>query len=55
MLSSVGAILALVVVGFPLLMYLMQDRLLFFPQPLGTLTRGVFVSAGAGVDFETLL
>jgi pimeloyl-ACP methyl ester carboxylesterase len=33
-LSSVGAILALVIVGFPLLMYLMQDRLLFFPQPL---------------------
>lgn len=34
MLSSVGAILALVIVGFPLLMYVMQDRLLFFPQPL---------------------
>jgi hypothetical protein len=33
-LSSVGAILALVIVGFPLLMYLMQDRLLFFPQRL---------------------
>ena len=33
MLSSVGAVLALVIVGFPLLMYLMQDRLLFFPQP----------------------
>jgi hypothetical protein len=28
---------------------------LFFPQPLGTLTRGVFISAGAGVDFETIL
>jgi pimeloyl-ACP methyl ester carboxylesterase len=33
-LSTVGAILALVIVGFPLLMYLMQDRLLFFPQPM---------------------
>jgi hypothetical protein len=33
-LSSAAAILAILVVGFPLLMYLMQDRLLFFPQPL---------------------
>ena len=39
MLSSVGAILALVIVGFPLLMYLMQDRLLFFPQRLDPATR----------------
>jgi hypothetical protein len=28
---------------------------LLFPQPLGTLTRGVFISAGVGVDFETIL
>jgi hypothetical protein len=26
-----------------------------FPQPLGTLTRGIFVSAGVGVDFDTVL
>jgi pimeloyl-ACP methyl ester carboxylesterase len=34
MITSVAAILAIVVIGFPLLMYLIQDRLLFFPQPL---------------------
>lgn len=39
MLSSVGAILALVIVGFPLLMYLMQDGLLFFPQRLDPAAR----------------
>jgi hypothetical protein len=33
-LASIAAILALVVVAFPLLMFLMQDRLLFFPQPV---------------------
>lgn len=39
MLSSLAAILAIVVVGFPLLMFLMQDRLLFFPQPLDAASR----------------
>ena len=39
MLSSLAAILAIVVVGFPLLMFLMQDRLLFFPQPLNAAQR----------------
>lgn len=34
MLSSFVAIVLVVAVGFPLLMYLIQDRLLFFPQPL---------------------
>lgn len=34
MLSTLAAVLAIVVVGFPLLMYLLQDRLLFYPQPL---------------------
>jgi hypothetical protein len=29
-----AAILAIVAIGFPLVMYLAQDRLLFFPQPL---------------------
>jgi pimeloyl-ACP methyl ester carboxylesterase len=33
-LSSFVAIVLVVAVGFPLLMYLIQDRLLFFPQPL---------------------
>jgi hypothetical protein len=28
---------------------------LIFPQPLGSLSRGVFVSAGVGVDFDTVL
>ncbi len=32
--TSVLAIVAMVVVGVPLLMFLAQDRLLFFPQPL---------------------
>jgi pimeloyl-ACP methyl ester carboxylesterase len=36
---SMAAILAIVVIGFPLLMYLMQDRLLFFPQPLSEARR----------------
>lgn len=35
MLSSLTAILALVVVGVPLAMFLLQERLIFFPQPLG--------------------
>ena len=34
MLTSLATILAVVVIGFPLLMFLAQDRLLFFPQPL---------------------
>jgi uncharacterized protein len=34
MLASLATILAVVVIGFPLLMFLVQDRLLFFPQPL---------------------
>ena len=34
MLTSIAALLAAVVIGFPLLMYLMQDQLLFFPQRL---------------------
>jgi hypothetical protein len=33
------ALLAIVAIGFPLLMYLMQDRLLFFPQPLSEARR----------------
>jgi pimeloyl-ACP methyl ester carboxylesterase len=32
--TTIAAILAIAAIGFPLLMYLMQDRLLFFPQPL---------------------
>jgi hypothetical protein len=34
MLSSLATLFALVVVGVPLVMFLLQDRLLFFPQPL---------------------
>jgi uncharacterized protein len=56
-LTSVAVVLAVVVVGFPLLMYLMQDRLLFFPQPLAesrrveigerfAQVREVFIDAG---------
>ncbi|MFY9314600.1 MAG: alpha/beta hydrolase [Burkholderiales bacterium] len=37
--SSLAAILAIVVVGVPLLMYLLQDRMLFYQQPLDAVTR----------------
>jgi pimeloyl-ACP methyl ester carboxylesterase len=49
-LSTVGAILALVIVGFPLLMYFMQDRLLFFPQPLDPARRAEVKARHPGVD-----
>ena len=39
MLSSAAAILALVFVGFPLFVYFMQDRLLFYPQRLDAASR----------------
>lgn len=39
MLTSIAAWVAIVALGFPLLMYLMQDRLLFYPQPLGDAQR----------------
>lgn len=39
MLSSLAAILAIVAVGFPLLIFLLQDRLLFFPQRLDPAAR----------------
>ncbi len=32
--TSTVALVAIVVVGFPLLLYLLQERLIFFPQPL---------------------
>jgi len=38
-LTSLAALLAFVALGVPLLMYLLQDRLLFFPQPLGAAAR----------------
>ena len=50
MLSTAGAILALVIVGFPLLMYLMQDRLLFFPQPLDPARRAEVKARHPGVE-----
>ncbi|HVP08706.1 MAG TPA: alpha/beta hydrolase [Burkholderiales bacterium] len=39
MLTSLAAILAVVVVGVPLLMFLLQERLIFFPQPLDAAQR----------------
>lgn len=39
MLTSLAALLALVVAGVPLLMYLLQDRMIFFPQPLDAAQR----------------
>jgi pimeloyl-ACP methyl ester carboxylesterase len=39
-LTSIAAFLAIVVIGVPLFMYLMQDRLLFFPQPISETARG---------------
>jgi pimeloyl-ACP methyl ester carboxylesterase len=37
--SSTITILVIVVLAFPLLMYLMQDQLLFYPQPLSDVQR----------------
>lgn len=39
MLTSLAMLLALVAVGVPLLVYLVQDRLIFFPQPLDPAAR----------------
>lgn len=36
---TVAALLMVAAIGFPLMMYLMQDRLLFFPQPLAQARR----------------
>ncbi|HWM43464.1 MAG TPA: alpha/beta fold hydrolase [Burkholderiales bacterium] len=47
MLESVVTIIAVVVVGFPLLMYLAQDSLIFFPQPQGEARRAQIASQRA--------
>ena len=49
-----AAILAVVVIGFPLLMYLMQDRLLFFPQPVSESRRSEIAKRHPSVE-EILL
>ena len=41
--TSIVAIVALVVVAFPLLVYLLQERLIFFPQPLAEAQRAQVV------------
>ncbi len=46
-LESVVTIIAVVVVGFPLLMYLVQDSLIFHPQPLGEARRAQIASQPA--------
>lgn len=43
-------IIAVVVIGFPLLMYLAQDSLVFFPQPLTSAQRERIVSQRPGVE-----
>jgi pimeloyl-ACP methyl ester carboxylesterase len=53
-LATAAALAALVVVGFPLLMYFMQDRLLFFPQPLDERARAGIAARHPGVE-EALL
>jgi hypothetical protein len=46
-LTSLAAILAIVVVGIPLLMYLAQDQLLFYPRPLDLAERAALVKRHA--------
>ena len=48
--SSALTILVIVVVAFPLLMYLMQDQLLFYPQPLNDLQRKEVAARFPGVE-----
>ena len=43
-------IIAVVVIGFPLLMYLAQDSLIFFPQPLTSAQRERIVSQRPAVE-----
>ena len=50
MLTTAAALAAIVVVGFPLLMYLMQERLLFFPQPLDESARAALAAKYQGVE-----
>jgi pimeloyl-ACP methyl ester carboxylesterase len=44
------AILAAIAIGFPVLMYLVQDRLLFFPQPLAESRRAEIGKRFPGVE-----
>jgi pimeloyl-ACP methyl ester carboxylesterase len=53
-LTTAAALAAIVVVGFPLLIFLMQDRLLFFPQPLDERARAEVRARHPGVE-ETIL
>ena len=48
--SSALTILVIAVVAFPLVMYLMQDRLLFHPQPLNEIQRKEIERRFAGVE-----
>jgi pimeloyl-ACP methyl ester carboxylesterase len=48
--SSTLTILLVVAVAFPLLMYFMQDRLLFLPQPLNELQRAEVKARYPGVE-----
>jgi pimeloyl-ACP methyl ester carboxylesterase len=49
-LTTAAALAAIVVVGFPLLMFLVQDKLLFFPQPLDAARRAEVKARYPGVD-----
>jgi len=49
-LESIMTIIAVVVIGFPLLMYLAQDSLIFFPQPRTSAQRERIVSQRPAVE-----
>ena len=48
--SSTITVLLIVVVAFPVLMYFMQDSLLFHPQPLNEIQRKAIAARFAGVE-----
>jgi uncharacterized protein len=48
--SSTITVLLIVVVAFPVLMYFMQDSLLFHPQPLNDFQRKAIAARHAGVE-----
>jgi len=49
-LSPVLQVVAVVAIGFPLLMYLIQDRLIFYPQPLPGSHREVVLKRFPGIE-----
>src|SRR3954468_21264402 len=48
-LMTIGKVTLAVIVGLPLVVWLVQDRLLFYPQPLSDARRAEVVQRFAGV------